>query len=226
MAVVLSAAAVVWAAALTQHGAHAAPVAQSEPPLAHYPTVARDGQTTAAAAASTALNRTAPLALAGAERSGCVIGTAREDCPAEFPRRFENGNRIHQLPHSAYIGVGAIGTLEVPPGEVACCESSGWLFINPPPGSPIPAGCFGTGTMVGDGVQLFQMLRFLDYTNDCAPPSDPSQTCRFPGAPSGDGCRQLSCFQCTRANPADCYCVPQGIMHTASAPAAILGSPC
>ena len=183
----------------------------SESPLALYPTITHG-----------AVNVT----LADSDRSGCIIGTAHEDCPAEFPRRFENGNKIHLLPHSAYIGVGAVGTLEVPPGEVGCCKSAGWLYVNPKPGEPTPAGCTGTGSMIDEKVVLFQLLRFLDYTNDCAPPADPTKTCRFPGAASGKGCRQLSCFQCTSDNPADCYCVPQGIMHTAEFPAAILGDTC
>jgi hypothetical protein len=158
--------------------------------------------------------------------SGCIMGTLRDDCPAEYPRRVENGNGVYRGPHSAWVGMSNPGSLEVPPGEVACCQGAGWLFVNPPPGSGIPAGCFGTGTMVSEGVRVFQLTRFLDYTNDCAPPASPDDTCRFPGASNGDGCRQLSCFQCTRANPADCYCVPQGLLHVASAPPTFLGGPC
>ena len=99
----------------------------------------------------------------------------RDDCPAEYPWRVENGNGVYLGPHSAYVGMGNPGSLEVPPGEVACCQGTGWLYINPPPGSGVPAGCFGTGTMISEGVRVFQLTRFLDYTNDCAPPATVSQ---------------------------------------------------
>jgi hypothetical protein len=159
--------------------------------------------------------------------SGCIIGTLREDCPAEYPRRVENGNGIYRGPHSAYVGMSNPGSLEVPSGEAACCQGAGWLYVNPPPGSGIPAGCTGTGTMISEGVRIFQITRFLDYTNDCSPPPGGADgTCRFPGASTGDGCRQLSCFQCKRDNPDDCYCVPQGLLHGAFAPPTFMGGPC
>eukprot|EP01052_Picozoa_sp_SAG31_P006852 SAG31_NODE_320_length_17748_cov_4.201881_11_plen_146_part_00 len=61
--------------------------------------------------------------------SGCALSPLDQPCAAG-QQRFENGNLVsgYELPHAAFIGVGSIGTLEVPPGQAACCDNpGGWL---------------------------------------------------------------------------------------------------
>ena len=145
--------------------------------------------------------------------SGCVLILFSQTCPTDHPQRFENGNEFYKLPHSAFIAKNSMGSLEVLPGAAACCVAAGNLYINPPPGTPIPAACTGTGTMVFPAVLKFQLLYWMDYTNACAP-KPANETCSALGGPE---CIQESCFQC--ADGKDCYCVPWGICNTASAPA-------
>lgn len=90
-----------------------------------YPTVSQ--QHTGQSAAANGTNATSGRA------SGCVLSPLDQVCAAG-QQRFENGNLIsgYELPHSAFIGVGSIGTLEVPPGQAACCDNpGGWLCKRP-----------------------------------------------------------------------------------------------
>jgi hypothetical protein len=146
--------------------------------------------------------------------SGCVLSTLDAPCDSDHPQRFENGDGYFKLPHSAFIGKGGPGHLEVPPGEAACCVAAGGLYINPPPGAPMPAACDGTGSVVFPAVLKFQLLYWMDYTNDCAPPKFSNQSCTALGGPN---CIQKSCLQCPAES--DCYCVPLGICSTPNAPA-------
>ena len=89
-----------------------------------YPTVS---QHTGQSAAANGTNVTSGRA------SGCVLSPLDQVCAAG-QQRFENGNLVsgYELPHSAFIGVGSIGTLEVPPGQAACCDNpGGWLCKRP-----------------------------------------------------------------------------------------------
>jgi len=146
--------------------------------------------------------------------SGCVLSALNATCPSEYPQRFENGDGFFALPHSAFVGKNALGTLEVKPNMAACCVAAGGLYINPPPGAGIPAQCSGTGSVVFPAVAKFTLLYWMDYTNDCAPPASPNATCAALGGPL---CEQKSCFQCDGSH--DCYCVPWGICHSPGNPA-------
>ena len=92
---------------------------QTKTQSAVYPTVSTAGQ-------SDTPNGTA---VTSGHASGCVLSPLDQAC-ATGQQRFENGNLIsgYELPHSAFIGVNSIGTLEVPPGQAACCDNQGgWL---------------------------------------------------------------------------------------------------
>lgn len=62
-----------------------------------------------------------------------------------------------------YVGKGSLGTLPVPPGSAACCETGGNLFINPPANASMPSNCQGTGSMVMPAVVQYTMLQWYNY---------------------------------------------------------------
>ena len=130
-----------------------------------------------------------------------------EACPAARPQRFQNGDGVYATLHTAYIGKNTLGTLPVAPGQAACCEQAGPLFVNPPPNATIPPECAGTGSMVFPSVARYTLLRFTDYVSV-------NGTCS-----GGAGCAQASPFTCEAPSP--CYCVPRAVCSVPGEPAVL-----
>ena len=105
------------------------------------------------------------------------------------------------------IGQNTLGTLPVAPGQAACCEQAGPLFVNPPPNATIPPECAGTGSMVFPSVARYTLLRFTDYVSV-------NGTCS-----GGAGCAQASPFTCEAPSP--CYCVPRAVCSVPGEPAVL-----
>jgi len=105
-------------------------------------------------------------------------GAGENGCPEDKPLLFLNGDGLYtgaQGQYPAFIGKGALGTLEVAPNGAACCEQGGGdLFINPKPGSPIPQGCQGTGERISN-LGAYMLLYWI-YYNPYSPTLNPCES--------------------------------------------------
>ena len=105
-------------------------------------------------------------------------GAGENGCPEDKPLLFLNGDGLYtgaEGQYPAFIGKGALGTLEVAPSGAACCEQGGGdLFINPKPGSPIPQGCQGTGERISN-LGAYMLLYWI-YYNPYSPTLNPCES--------------------------------------------------